>query len=131
MSRSLERLTYVNSARMTTTLSSDTRRATRRVVASEHAKGLYLNRDQEQRIQNRLSRLEGQVRGIKEMLAQHKSCDDILIQVTALKQASNAIAVELLHAHMEICVLGRIDAGEGREAPESLKAAMSQVLKHA
>lgn len=93
--------------------------------------GLYLTEEQEQRIQNRLSRLEGQVRGIKKMLAEHKSCDDLLVQVAALKQAVNAVAVELLQAHMETCVLERVEAGEGRDALQSLKAALSRVLKHA
>lgn len=92
---------------------------------------LYLTEAQEQLIQNRLSRLEGQVRGIKKMLVDHKSCDDILIQVSALKQAVNSVAVELLQAHMETCVLERVEAGQGRDALESLKAALSRVLKHA
>ena len=91
---------------------------------------LYLNEEHEQRIQNRLSRLEGQVRGIKKMLVDHKSCDDILMQVSALKQAVNSVAVELLQAHMETCVLERVEAGHGREALESLKVALSRVLKH-
>lgn len=93
--------------------------------------GLYLTEEQEQRIQNRLSRLEGQVRGIKKMLVDHKSCDDILVQVAALKQAVNGVAAELLQAHMETCVLERVEAGQGREALESLKVALGRVLKHA
>lgn len=91
---------------------------------------LYLEEEAERSIQNRLSRLEGQVRGIKKMLREHKSCDEILIQVAALKQAVNAVAVELLRAHMETCVLERVEAGEGKEALESLKGAVSRVLKH-
>ncbi len=92
--------------------------------------GLYLNEADEQVLQNRLSRLEGQVRGIKRMLAEHKSCDDILVQVAALKQAVNAVAAELVQAHMATCVLGRVEAGRGKEALESLRAALSRVLKH-
>lgn len=91
---------------------------------------LYLDEEHEQRIQNRLSRLEGQVRGIKKMLVDHQSCDDILMQVSALKQAVNGVAVELLQAHMETCVIDRVEAGHGREALESLKVALSRVLKH-
>ncbi|MBI4539040.1 MAG: metal-sensitive transcriptional regulator [Gemmatimonadetes bacterium] len=91
---------------------------------------LYLQDEAERRIQNRLSRLEGQVRGIKKMLAHHESCDDILVQVAALKQAVNAVAVELLQAHMETCVLERVEVGEGKEALESLKGALSKVLRH-
>lgn len=91
---------------------------------------LYLDEETERGILNRLSRLEGQVRGIKKMLTQHESCDEILIQMAALKQAVNAVAVELLQGHMECCVLERVEAGEGREALESLKGALSRVLKH-
>lgn len=93
--------------------------------------GLYLNEEDEEALQNRLSRLEGQVRGIKRMLAEHQSCDDILVQVAALKQAVNAVASELVQAHMATCVLGRVEAGHGKEALESLKSALGRVLKYA
>lgn len=91
---------------------------------------LYLTGDAERAIYNRLSRIEGQVRGVKKMLAEHKSCDDMLVQISALKQAVNAVAAELLQAHMETCVLGRVEAGEGKPALASLRSALSKVLKH-
>ena len=91
---------------------------------------LYLTGASERAIHNRLSRLEGQVRGVKRMLAERKSCDDMLVQVSALKQAVNGIATELLQAHMETCVLGRVEAGQGREAIASLRSALTKVMKH-
>ena len=94
------------------------------------ATDLYLTGDAERAIYNRLSRLEGQVRGVKKMLAEHKSCDDMLVQVSALKQAVNGIAAELLQAHLETCVLGRIEAGEGERALSSLRVALAKVMKH-
>ena len=92
--------------------------------------GLYLTGEAESAIYNRLSRLEGQVRGVKKMLAEHSSCDDMLVQISALKQAVNGVAAELLQAHMETCVLGRVEAGEGRQALASLRSALSKVMKH-
>ncbi len=91
---------------------------------------LYLTGDAERAIYNRLSRLEGQVRGVKKMLAEHKSCDEMLVQISALKQAVNGVAAELLQAHMETCVLGRIEAGEGERALRSLRNALAKVMKH-
>ena len=91
---------------------------------------LYLTDEAERAIYNRLSRLEGQVRGVKGMLAARKSCDEMLVQVSALKQAVNGIAAELLQAHMETCVLGRVEAGEGRQALASLRSALTKVMKH-
>jgi DNA-binding FrmR family transcriptional regulator len=91
---------------------------------------LYLTEEAERAIYNRLSRLEGQVRGVKKMLAAHKSCDDMLVQMSALKQAVNGIAAELLQAHMETCVLGQVEAGEGKAALASLRSALAKVMKH-
>lgn len=92
---------------------------------------VYLEEEAERRVRNRLRRLKGQVSGIERMLEEHKSCDDILVQVAALKQAVNGVAAELLQAHMETCVMACVEAGEGKEALESLKTALSRVLKHA
>lgn len=91
---------------------------------------LYLTGEAERAIYNRLSRLEGQVRGVKKMLAERKSCDEMLVQISAMKQAVNGIAAELLQAHMETCVLGRVEAGEGRQALASLRGALAKVMKH-
>ena len=90
----------------------------------------YLTGKSERAIHNRLSRLEGQVRGVKRMLAEHKSCDEMLVQVSALKQAVNGIAAELLQAHMETCVRSRVEAGDGQRALASLRDALAKVMKH-
>lgn len=95
------------------------------------AGSVHLEQEAERRIRNRLRRLNGQVAGIERMLEEHKSCDDVLIQIAALKQAVNGVAAELLQAHMETCVMGRVQRGEGEAALESLKVALSRVLKHA
>ena len=92
--------------------------------------GLYLTGAAERALYNRLSRLEGQVRGVKKMLAEHQSCDAMLVQVSAMKQAVNGIAAELLQAHMETCVLGRVEAGDGQRALASLRNALAKVMKH-
>lgn len=92
--------------------------------------GLYLTGAAERALYNRLSRLEGQVRGVKKMLAEHQSCDAMLVQVSAMKQAVNGIAAELLQAHMETCVLGRVEAGDGQRALASLRIALAKVMKH-
>lgn len=94
------------------------------------ADDLYLTGDAERAIYNRLSRLEGQVRGVKKMLAEHKPCDEMLVQISALKQAVNGVAAELLQAHLETCVLGRIEAGQGAHALTSLRNALAKVMKH-
>ena len=62
---------------------------------------------------NRLSRIEGQVRGLKDMLQRDAYCPDILIQAAAANAALNAFNRELLSNHIHTCVVK--DIKEGRE----------------
>lgn len=92
---------------------------------------VYLDKAVERALTNRLNRLEGQVRGIRKMLFEHQSCDDILVQLAAVKSAVNGVARALIEGHMETCVLESIRSGEGEVAFESLKGALGQYLRHA
>ena len=56
------------------------------------------------RLFNRLSRIEGQVRGLREMLQKDVYCPDILIQVSAVNAALNSFSRELLSEHLHTCV---------------------------
>ena len=63
-------------------------------------------------LQNRLSRIEGQVRGIRNMVERDAYCIDILTQVAAATSALNAFSRELLESHVRTCVTE--DLREGR-----------------
>lgn len=90
---------------------------------------VYLKPSVERRIQNRLKRIEGQVRGIQRLITEHHSCDDILIQIGAVKQAVNAVAVQLLEGHMDTCVAESVSKGQGTKALASLRGALAHVLR--
>jgi len=99
------------------------------------AKGLavqeevYLEPELEKDLQERLSRIEGHVRGIKKMLSEHKNCNSLLVQVGAVKAAINQVAVKLLEGHMETCVQDAVQCGTGKDALRELKIALAMVLK--
>ncbi len=61
-------------------------------------------------IQNRLTRVSGQITGVGKMIEEDRYCLDILNQISAVRSALDALGVELLTNHLESCVLG----GEGR-----------------
>ncbi len=61
---------------------------------------------------NRLSRIEGQVRGIKGMIENDAYCVDILTQVAAVNAALNSFNKVLLANHIETCVVEDIRAGK-------------------
>ena len=93
------------------------------------ANEVYLDPDLEQELQNRLSRIEGHVRGIKNMLAEHKDCESLLIQTAAVKSAINQVIVKILEGHMDTCVAECVLEGDGVEALNRLRGALALVLK--
>ncbi len=65
-----------------------------------------------QALTNRLSRIEGQVRGLKDMLQRDAYCPDILVQVSAVSAALNSFSKELLSSHIRTCVADGIRSGD-------------------
>lgn len=63
-------------------------------------------------LMNRLSRVEGQVRGVKSMLDEHAYCIDILNQVSAIRSALSGFAKVLLEMHLNGCVREGISRGD-------------------
>ncbi len=60
----------------------------------------------------RLSRIEGQVRGIRRMIEEDTYCIDVLTQVSAVTKALQAVAVGLLDEHVRHCVRNAADGGD-------------------
>ena len=65
-----------------------------------------------QNLLNRLSRIEGQVRGVRNMVEEERYCVDILTQVSAIQSALNAFNKELLSNHITTCVVEDIKKGD-------------------
>lgn len=61
---------------------------------------------------NRLSRIEGQIRGLNKMVENDAYCNDVLTQVSAVQSAISAFARELLASHMRSCVVNDIKEGK-------------------
>ena len=72
------------------------------------------------RLVNRLSRIEGQIRGIRGMLEKSAYCPDILTQVAAVNAALNAFGRELLSSHIRTCVVEDVRAGKEDTVDELL-----------
>lgn len=67
---------------------------------------------------NRLSRIEGQIRGIKRMVEEDAYCPDILIQVSAANAALNSFNKVLLANHIRTCVADDIREGKDETVDE-------------
>lgn len=77
---------------------------------------------------NRLSRIEGQVRGVKAMVERDAYCTDILTQVAAINAALNSFNKVLLANHIKTCVTRDIRDGK-EETVDELVATLQKLMK--
>ena len=80
------------------------------------------------KLSNRLCRIEGQVRGLREMLQKDVYCPDILIQVSAVNAALNSFSKELLSEHIHTCVADGIRGGDD-DVIDELVCTLQKLMK--
>ena len=79
----------------------------------------------------RLRRIEGQVRGIAQMVESDRYCIDVLTQIAAVTKAMQSVAVGMFDDHLRHCVAEAVSTG-GPEADKKLTeatAAVERLLK--
>ena len=77
---------------------------------------------------NRLSRIEGQVRGVKGMVENDAYCPDILMQVSAITAALNSFNKVLLANHIKTCVVKDLHEGKD-EVVDELVTTLQKLMK--
>jgi DNA-binding FrmR family transcriptional regulator len=78
------------------------------------------------KVQKRLRRVEGQVRGIQRMVDEDEYCIDVLTQISAASSALRAVALQLLEEHLGHCVAHAIESG-GPQAQAKVREAAAAV----
>lgn len=84
--------------------------------------------DEQKKLINRLSRIEGQIRGIRGMIERDAYCADILTQSAAAAAALNAFNKEVLARHISTCVVRDIQNGD-EETVEELVNLVQKLMK--
>ncbi len=77
----------------------------------------------------RLSRIEGQVRGVARMVAEDRYCIDVLNQIEAVKAALKKVQDEILRDHIAHCVEHAIVSGDAKDQRRKVSE-LVQVLSH-
>lgn len=79
--------------------------------------------DDEKRLLDRLSRVEGQIRGLRKMLEEHRACEDVLTQLLAARSGLEQAGLMVLDRHLEECVLATADLQQDtvRQLREALR----------
>jgi DNA-binding FrmR family transcriptional regulator len=79
-----------------------------------------------QQLQSRLSRIEGQVRGVQRMVDEDRYCIDVLTQISAIRAALDKVALSLVDDHARNCMSGASRAREGQV--DELMGALDRLL---
>ena len=84
--------------------------------------------EEQKKLRDRLSRIEGQIRGLRRMLDESAYCPDILTQAAAANAALNAFCRELLSQHIRSCVVNDVREGHD-EVVDELLDTLAKMMK--
>jgi len=77
--------------------------------------------------QKRLSRIEGQVRGLSKMVDEDRYCIDIVTQISAVRAALRRVEEEVLRDHVSHCVEHAITSGNKTDQREKIAELMAVI----
>lgn len=76
---------------------------------------------------NRLRRIEGQIRGVLEMMSNDRDCKDVVTQLSAIRSAVDKTIATIVVENLETCI--RRDMDEDKSTHDTVKQAMNLLLK--
>ena len=83
--------------------------------------------EEKKRYTNRLSVIEGQIRGVKEMILTDRYCDDILMQMAAVVNSLRSLEKEILKGHLETCITDKSKNNDAKAVDEIMN--LFKILK--
>lgn len=95
-----------------------------KILEKQHTHGYGANKKD---LLARLKRIEGQVRGIQKMIEDDRYCVDIMVQLTAIKNATHQVGLSLLDSHTHHCVKDAIS--NGSDGDEKIDELMDVIKK--
>jgi len=96
------------------------------VAEAEHKHPVVRDKDD---LQERLRKIEGQVRGIQRMIEEDRYCVDVLVQLAAVRAAMNKVGLALMEGHARGCMQAAARRGEGNEAVTELMDVLQKFMK--
>ncbi|MFC1952819.1 metal-sensitive transcriptional regulator [Chloroflexota bacterium] len=91
--------------------------------------GQYRYSKHKQSLLNRMKKIEGQSKGIQQMIEGDRYCIDIVQQLTALSSAADEVALLIMESHIEGCVTDAIREQHGEGHIDELMKTIRKVIK--
>jgi CsoR family transcriptional regulator, copper-sensing transcriptional repressor len=86
-----------------------------------------MRKDSKTSVQKRLSRIEGQVRGLSKMVDEDRYCIDIVTQIAAVRAALRRVEEEVLRDHVAHCVDHAISSGDKADQRQKIAELMAVI----
>lgn len=78
---------------------------------------------------NRLARIEGHVRSVKQMAIDERDCSEILLQIAAIRKALDNTAKLVLTDHIETCLVNAVHQGNEQQVLQDMKKALDNFIR--
>jgi DNA-binding FrmR family transcriptional regulator len=88
-----------------------------------------MRKDIKASVEKRLSRIEGQVRGLAKMVDEDRYCIDIVTQISAVRAALRRVEEEILRDHVAHCVEHAISSGDKADQREKIAELMAVISR--
>ena len=85
--------------------------------------------DEKPALQARLRRMEGQVRGLQQMVEEDRYCLDVVQQINALTAAAREVELRVLECHLRTCVTDAVRENDGEAAIKEMIAVLRKTLR--
>ncbi|MDR7071262.1 metal-sensing transcriptional repressor [Fictibacillus barbaricus] len=82
-----------------------------------------------QNLNNRLKKIEGQIRGLQKMIEEDRYCIDILVQISAVNAGLKRVGFQLMEQHTKHCLTDAIQSGDGEASIDELMKVVQQFSK--
>ncbi len=94
----------------------------------EHAHEHHHHKERK-KVYNRLARIEGHVRSVKQMTEAGRDCPDLLLQIAAIRKALDGVAKVILKDHLEECVTSSLDSTDRERVLKDLQQALDHFIR--
>ena len=89
-----------------------------------------MDSDTKRKSESRLSKIAGQVEGLRRMVDQERYCVDILMQIAAVQAALSRVGTIVLGSHVETCVSAALRSGDEDDRREKIDELMEVFARH-
>ena len=96
-------------------------------IPHSHGSGHVHSPEEKKRRLNRIARIIGHLEHVRRMIEADYDCADVLVQLSAVRSATNGLAKQIIHEHIEHCVSEAVESGD-EDTLEKLQNAIDKFI---